>query len=622
MKALSSLLASLSISCFFLPSSSAQKRLFTIGGTQTQNLSPVSAPAGDMNGDKIPDLWIANSLYSGKDGSLLRSYKAGAGANSVAGGLDLDGDGVLDVVFGLGGSRKVILVSGKTGKILFKWSRRSQTETWGFSVGIQKGKSPKIYSWGSNGYAFFDPKSGRYLQTVRQNLDFFDASKDLDADGEDDLARIYWVPFWTIHYRHFSTKLSKSRTSISYSFGTYLPTEPHNAFFPTDDLDGDGTRDFLFLNPKKKGIFLFSTKTKRVRRLQGLPEKPPFPVQMLGLSDIDQDGIKDYLISNPSTNSVNLYSGRTNQRIYQHRNRGRKRFGLSLALLGDRDGDGTSEFLIYDGDQSQAGRWNLFTYRPWQDKASYISLFEAKGLQGISPPSLRGLGNPFLGTTALFEITAKRSSFGVLLSGLRAHPGDVAPLPGNPIPLYLDKRFLFPFTFSFPIVMDKAKVQIPLPKLDPLFGLDLGFQAILFSSASAGQLTASNLVLANLGTPISFLKGGSLFHQAISFSLPASGNAKDPFGRPQLLLTNDGAAFFLQLEGDKDSALGTVEFRTAPGSPPKGGGFVLGKLSSSTTKFKIRFWVPPGQGSPQHIYILHRGGKKGGLLRIRTFLRE
>lgn len=118
--------------------------------------------AGDLNGDGVPDFIVGapqaspNGLaeagcalvFSGANGGLLYRLdgpeRFASFGSSVAGGLDVDGDGAPDIVVGAPdaspggriGAGSVFVFSGATGELLFRWDGEASGDNFGRAVAM------------------------------------------------------------------------------------------------------------------------------------------------------------------------------------------------------------------------------------------------------------------------------------------------------------------------------------------------------------------------------------------------------------------------------------------------------------------------------------------------------
>lgn len=126
------------------------------GDAAGDNLGKAISSAGDLDGDGIPDILVSAPgrlgftgtvfVYSGADGKILQQYDGkevgGRYGWSVAGGQDVDGDGIPDVIIGAPwssnngkvNSGSVFVYSGASRKLLYRLDGEAAGDGFGSSV--------------------------------------------------------------------------------------------------------------------------------------------------------------------------------------------------------------------------------------------------------------------------------------------------------------------------------------------------------------------------------------------------------------------------------------------------------------------------------------------------------
>lgn len=106
------------------------------------------ASAGDYNGDQLGDVLAVTGsnvqILSGADGSALLTAPV-TGTAALAGGTDLDGDGMLDFVTGDPAGRGFVRAySGANGSLLFAREGQEVGEAFGTAVAMHPGAGPSL----------------------------------------------------------------------------------------------------------------------------------------------------------------------------------------------------------------------------------------------------------------------------------------------------------------------------------------------------------------------------------------------------------------------------------------------------------------------------------------------
>jgi hypothetical protein len=282
--------------------------------------------AGDVNGDKIPDV-IAGApgsgfayVYSGKDGALL--HKLGKGdANEnfgrhTAGIGDVNGDKHDDVLVGApGGSKdpgRAYVFSGKDGALLLTLTGEAAGDAYGSTVGGLDG----TFLVGAPGAGPRDTGRVYVYEDLRAKPRFtFDA---------DDTGAAFGMMFLSV----------------------------------VGDVDRDKVSDFYVSDwanrasgPSTGRIYVYSGKDgKPLMTLTGETAGDGFGIGVADAGDVDGDGHDDLVIGawqHAGAGKVYIYSGKTAKllRAITCRTPG-DTFGFDATNVGDVDGDGTPDFLL------------------------------------------------------------------------------------------------------------------------------------------------------------------------------------------------------------------------------------------------------------------------------------
>jgi len=352
------------------------------------------ASAGDLDGDGIDD-WIVGApgdataaagagaarVYSGATKALLFEWFGGAADDefgaAVAGAVDLDGDGVDDVVVTADRARTVTAFSGKTGVQLWQMGGGAQSGGFGQALAVTDDLdgdgvrdvlvgAPRDTTLGTNeGAAYaFSGKSGALLLTLtvsNSQLDFglqVAGAQDVDGDGTPDV--LVSNPRWGSNAakddEHGSAWIfsGKSGAQLLQTNGSTLEQRLGSSLLGWNDADGDGMPDFVAGDAPNGGVRLLSSKTGAlIRRLD--PEFGNAPLRVVG--DLDGDGRKDWVTANPrSRGAYGVGSGAGVIVIFGDKNWNtlarcygsslEERRGAAVAMLGDVDGDGWDDVLV------------------------------------------------------------------------------------------------------------------------------------------------------------------------------------------------------------------------------------------------------------------------------------
>lgn len=276
--------------------------------------------AGDIDGDGHGDVLAGFSavgithVLSGSNGLVLRTLALPAGAAAfgaaVAGGADVDGDGIGDQVVGapgaLGSAGGVFVYSGATGTLLLQ-----------------------------------------LLGAGSQRLGSAVALLDADHDGHADVAaaapgagelRMYSGSGGALLYTAMVPGIAATSTALA----------------AIDDLDGDLTPDLFIGSPGSGEALVLAGATGSL--LLSLPTSSSteaFGTAVASAGDLDGDGTRDLLVGSPSfdSNGTQLgraaaFSGATGAAIWSFSDITNPGVGRGLAELPDVDQDGRPEVAV------------------------------------------------------------------------------------------------------------------------------------------------------------------------------------------------------------------------------------------------------------------------------------
>ena len=372
----------------------AQRIIHAFEGEPSWEIGKRAAALGDTDGDGVPDYVLVNADHgrfrlrgiavqvSGVDGSEIRVFRGQDYARLgyfVAGGRDLDGDSVGDLVFGAPGEDagygSVLVYSGATGMLILDVDGDGGG-AFGHAGDVLDDvdldgipdliAGSGLYPWGRNDgrVRVFSGSDGAVLHTYDgppTHSSFGCRARDagdLNADGVGDF--MIGAAF----------DEGGSVTFYSGATGAELGKVFGENFCVCDDagdVDGDGHDDVLLGEqqydgedgnwlPRKVGrVWLYSGATLQpIDSWIGWSRSDYLGNEVAGAGDVDGDGVPDLLMASmPSYHTeskfayVYLVSGRTRQVLYTISNGGEwDLLGSALAGLGDLDGDGLSDFLV------------------------------------------------------------------------------------------------------------------------------------------------------------------------------------------------------------------------------------------------------------------------------------
>jgi hypothetical protein len=370
-------------------SAGAQSVLFQVGGENDDDHFGRPAAAGDVNLDGVPDILAASpfalgggyvKVLSGVDGAQickltapdLTGHRLGW---SLAGGQDVNGDGVSDFVAGAqtngAGSGYARVYSGADGSVLHTFAGTAGGDAFGNAVLLPgdlngDGRSeiavgaPHAGASSSIGYVrVLSGADGSELYTaVPAPTGFWAmgsslaAIDDIDGDGVVDL--LVGAPGASPPGR--MVVLSGATGATLYSLlGNGLSDHLGLSVADVGDIDGDGLHDMAASAHSDGGhgyVKIFSGVDGSVLRTQAAPPTElTFGDGLAGLGDLDGDGLSDYAISASGSffapGYVDVYSGKDARRIWRHSSSAlNDEFGTDVAAVGDLNGDGFPDLVV------------------------------------------------------------------------------------------------------------------------------------------------------------------------------------------------------------------------------------------------------------------------------------
>jgi hypothetical protein len=351
----------------------------------------IARPVGDVDGDHVTDVAVTAPqnppygatngiiyVYSSRKGTLLWKQTGSAGAllgTSLEAAGDVNGDKVPDVIAGAPGINRALVYSGRDGRLLLTLAGDSADINLGGAVSgigdmnhdgradlLAGAASSNLNGAGSGRAIIFSGRDGKRLLSIAGDTagDGF-GSAVAGGDGRTFLigavgagpnraGRLY-VYDGLVTRPKFVEESDSSGAAFGGMFASLL-----------GDVDGDGTPDLYatdFPNsasgPATGRAYVFSGKTgKAVVTLTGDTPGAGFGIGAGRTGDIDGDGRDDLVIgawqysaAAWSGGKVTVYSGRDGRVLQEFTGKvPGETLGFDAVGVGDVDGDGATDFLI------------------------------------------------------------------------------------------------------------------------------------------------------------------------------------------------------------------------------------------------------------------------------------
>lgn len=319
------------------------------------------------------------SVLSGRDGRALFVWRAPEGrrgyGGGIAGGCDVDGDGVPEIVVGNWGSRPgegtIDLRSGRDGTVLRAVVASATESSFGRAivfVGDGDGDHVRdLAVFAENGeprIVIVSARSGERLRTLAIGRDTgsltdrFAILPDSIGRTSDTLLAVVAPPDRRSLARIAALSVSTGELAWSHRFrmGACSRREP----LGVGDFDGDGRVDFVHVAAASDGssrlAFVTAATQHEYASLDGFAELDD--VELVSIGDMDADGATDLACSRQAffgEASLSVISGRSRRTlldwgrdaewIEQHH------AGRSIAAPGDLDGDRVPDLVFSDVDE-------------------------------------------------------------------------------------------------------------------------------------------------------------------------------------------------------------------------------------------------------------------------------
>lgn len=341
------------------------------GGVSTANrvlepgLHPSSIALGDVNGDGLKDLVVANqsslSVYAnsrGLENSLeLPSeptlvLSPGTSFSSVAVG-DVSGDGLDDIVAAVDsfGNRVHVYFQNKEHTIAAENPQVLTTPSRPRSVAVGYLNDDRLLDVAVASHNKFPPRYDTvsiFLQdSGRLSLDreltpgerpTCVVIGDLDADGREDIVAV---------------NLSSGTVNVYFQTADWSGFVLNTGFEPVaaaiGDVNQDGLADILVVNNKEETTGIFLQEDSGSGAFPALPShtlRDQFLPSAVELADLNGDGLDDAAVANSESDTLNVYLQSTPASILPDQGQTLSSEGGSvLVLIGDVNGDGRNDVV-------------------------------------------------------------------------------------------------------------------------------------------------------------------------------------------------------------------------------------------------------------------------------------
>ena len=298
--------------------------------------------------------WMSEEDYS-LQGSLLWKFKTNGSIHGTAAIGDIDGDGLLEVVFG-SNDGYVYALNGEDGSLL--WSYRTNGPVWSSpSLGDIDGDGLLEVVFGSNdGYVYaLNGEDGSLLWNFNASgiVTISPTIIDVDSDGLFEViissndVNGYFYTFLPYGYRSWIYSLSGLNGSLIWSIagrnGLYSAT--------VSDFNGDGVFELLIGDSDVEVFLINGLNGSIIKRILpphwGTPGFGFYPDYSFAVGDVTGDGVQDLVGFGWVIYAVDgnfILSNSRNSTIYFSD----KFTGLGTPALGDVDGDGILDVVVND----------------------------------------------------------------------------------------------------------------------------------------------------------------------------------------------------------------------------------------------------------------------------------